>query len=149
MRARIQRGPLRVEAAYRALRDDGSGGVALFVGKVRPDRSARGRTVALEYEAHREVAERELDRLGQVARRRFGVRRVLLWHRIGRLRIGEASVIVGVAAAHRAPALAAAGWLITELKRTAPIWKTELRPDPARLRPRRTTRANASPRKRR
>lgn len=140
MHGRIQREPLRVEAAYRALADEGSGGVALFVGKVRPDRSSRGRTVALEYEAHREVAERELDRLGKVARQKFGVRRVLLWHRVGRLPVGEASVIIGVAAAHRAPALAAAGWLITELKRSAPIWKTELRPARGRVRARTTGR---------
>jgi molybdopterin synthase catalytic subunit len=134
VRARIQSEPLSVERAYRALRDDGSGGVALFVGKVRPDRSSRGRTTALEYEAHRVVAERELDRLASIATRRYGLRRVLLWHRVGRLRVGEPSVIVGAAAAHRAPALQAAAWLIAELKRSAPIWKSDVvgrrRPSP-------------------
>jgi molybdopterin synthase catalytic subunit len=128
VRARIQEEPLSIDRAYRALRDDGSGGVALFVGKVRPDRTSRGRTTALEYEAHRVVAERELERLADIATRRYRLRRVLLWHRVGRLRVGEPSVIIGVAAAHRAPALEAAGWLITELKRSAPIWKSVVVP---------------------
>jgi molybdopterin synthase catalytic subunit len=128
MRARIRAEPLSIERAYRALHDDGSGGVAIFVGKVRPDRTSRGRTAALDYEAHRVVAERELERLADVATRRYGLRRVLLWHRVGRLQVGEPSVIVGVAAAHRAPALKAAGWLITELKRSAPIWKNAVVP---------------------
>ncbi|MCI4334300.1 MAG: molybdenum cofactor biosynthesis protein MoaE [Thermoplasmata archaeon] len=145
MKARIVEEPLSIEEAYRALDDRRSGGVALFVGRVRPDPTDAGPTRALWYEAHRRLAEVELDRLAARARRRFRTRRLLVWHRVGRVSVGEASVIVGAAAAHRAPALAAVRWLITELKRSAPIWK-QAPPRARRAVPRRVTGEGSSPR---
>ena len=124
--AEVRVGPaaLRAERGHRALAETGSGGVVVFVGRVRPDRTAAGTVVALDYEADRTLAEQALLRLARIARDRYGARRVVLWHRTGRLRVGTASVIVGVAAPPPAAAFAAARWLIGALKRTAPIWKT-------------------------
>jgi molybdopterin synthase catalytic subunit len=116
---------LSIPQAYSALRDPLSGGVVLFVGRVRPDAFGNGRVGSLLYEAHVSLAERALTEIEREARRRFRARRVVLWHRTGVLRIGTPSVLVGVATPHRADAFRAASWLIAELKRKAPIWKTE------------------------
>lgn len=96
------------------------------MGRVRPDRERNRRVIALDYEAHRAPAEAALTELARSARSRFRVREVVLWHRVGRLPVGEASVLVGAGAPHRAEAFAAASWLITELKKRIPLWKREL-----------------------
>jgi molybdopterin synthase catalytic subunit len=136
--------PLSIREAARHLDDGESGGVVLFVGRVRPDRSGNRRVVALDYEADRKLALAQLRKLEKEARRRFGARRVFVIHRVGRLRVGIPSVMIGVAAPHRAEAFAAARFLIEELKREVPIWKSDrwgraraARPPRRPLRPRR------------
>ena len=101
------------------------GGVVVFVGRVRPDPMPRGRVAALDYEAHRPLALAALSNLERAARRRYGAAKVVLWHRLGPVPVGEPSVIVGVATGHRAPAFAAARYLIEQLKRQVPIWKQD------------------------
>ena len=71
------------------------------------------------------MAAKELEKLADEALERFAVRDVALVHRIGRLEIGETSVLIAVAAAHRAAAFDACRWIIDTLKRTVPIWKKE------------------------
>ncbi len=122
---RITRRPLSLGAAARELSGPELGGVVLFAGRVRGERRGPGRVVALEYEVHSAPALRVLRDLDRAARQRFGVERTVLWHRVGRVPAGAISVIVGAAGGHRAPAFAAARFLIDELKRTVPIWKTE------------------------
>lgn len=95
----------------------------MFVGRVRPDTTHRGRVAVLEYEVHRPLALAALADLERTARRRFGAGKVVLWHRLGPVPVGEISVIVGVAAGHRAPAFAAARFLIEQLKAKVAIWK--------------------------
>lgn len=100
------------------------GAVAVFLGTVRDHHA--GRTVLhLEYEAYPAMAEAELRRIADEACVRFGVSRVAVEHRIGRLSIGEVSVAIAVASEHRKEALAACAFLIETLKRTVPIWKRE------------------------
>ena len=125
MSLRLTRARLLVAAAARELEGPGLGGVVLFAGRVRGERSGHARVVALDYEVHEGPALRVLEELDRTARRRFDVERTVLWHRVGRVTAGEISVIVGAAGAHRAPAFAAARFLIDRLKRTVPIWKTE------------------------
>ncbi len=128
MEVRVGPRPLSLAAAYRELDDPHSGGVVLFAGRVRAGpmpRGPPGPLSSLEYEAHAPLAEASLRSLGAAARKRFGVRGLVLWHRTGVLGIGTISLIVGVAAPHRESAFRAARWLISELKRKAPIWKTE------------------------
>jgi len=100
------------------------GGVVVFDGIVR-DNSRGRRTLYLDYEAYEEMAERELQKLAVEARARFGVRGVTIVHRLGRLEIGETSVLIVVASGHRAEAFEACRWLIDTLKKQVPVWKKE------------------------
>jgi molybdopterin synthase catalytic subunit len=117
--------PLHLGQVERHLPDPGSGAVVLFIGRVRPDSVQGRRVVALQYETDRALALRRLRELERRARRRFGARRVYVIHRVGRIPVGGASVIIAVAAAHRSKAFAAARFLIEELKREVPIWKAD------------------------
>lgn len=125
MTSEITTEPLSLPRVARRLEDVGSGAVVLFVGRVRPDTSKGRRVAALDYEADRTMALVRLELLERQARRRFGTRRIHVVHRIGRLRVGAASVIVGVAAPHRSAAFQAARFLIEQLKREVPIWKSD------------------------
>ena len=120
-------GPLPVEAVHRFLADDRAGGTCVFVGTSR--RWTDGvETDLLTYEAYGPMAEAELDRLAGGAAERWGAVRAAILHRTGAVPPPEASVVVGVACAHRAPAFEACRWLIDTLKDDVPIWKTEHEP---------------------
>lgn len=124
MRISLQREALDPAALAAAVRGDADGAVATFVGVVRRDN--RGRQVTyLEYEAFEEMALAEMHKLAAAALERFEISDVAIAHRHGRLEIGEASVVVCVSAAHRAPAFDACRFLIDRLKQTVPIWKKE------------------------
>jgi MoaE-MoaD fusion protein len=109
----------------------GEDGAALaFEGVVR--NQTRGRqTLYLDYEAYEEMALQQLEKLAAEALEKFQVRDVAIVHRLGRLEIGETSVLIAVASAHRAAAFEACRWLIDTLKRTVPIWKKEFFEDGA------------------
>jgi molybdopterin synthase catalytic subunit len=100
------------------------GAVVVFDGIVR--NNTRGRaTLYLDYEAYEEMALKQMRQLDAEARERFKVRQVTMVHRLGRLEVGETSVLIVVASAHRAQAFEACRWLIDTLKQTVPIWKRE------------------------
>jgi molybdopterin synthase catalytic subunit len=100
------------------------GAVVVFDGIVR--NNTRGRqTHHLDYEAYEEMAEKQMRALAEGARNRFAVRHVTIVHRLGRLEVGETSVLIVVASAHRAAAFEASRWVIDTLKKTVPIWKKE------------------------
>ncbi len=100
------------------------GAAVVFEGVVR--NQTRGRkTLYLDYEAYEEMALRQMEGLAERAREQFQIREVALVHRLGRLEIGETSVLIVVASPHRAAAFEACRWLIDTLKRTVPIWKKE------------------------
>ena len=117
--------PLSADAVAALVDDPGAGGVAMFSGVVRNETA--GRPVKfLEYEAHAPMAEAKMREIGEAARARWpGVKRVAMLHRIGRLEIGESSVLIAVSAAHRAEAFEACRYAIDTLKRTVPVWKKE------------------------
>jgi molybdopterin synthase catalytic subunit len=100
------------------------GAVVVFDGIVRNNTRGR-RTLHLDYEAYEEMAAKQMAELAAQARERFGVRQVTMVHRLGRLAIGETSVLIVVASAHRGQAFEACRWLIDTLKKTVPIWKRE------------------------
>ena len=83
----------------------------------------------LVYEAYEPMALKELQKLIEQAKSDFEISNVGIVHRLGRLEIGETSVVISVAAPHRKAAFAACEWLICELKRTVPIWKKEVYAD--------------------
>lgn len=106
------------------LKDPEDGAVSVFDGIVRNNTRGR-RTLYLDYEAYEEMALKQMEQLAGEAIDKFGVRDVRIVHRLGRLEIGETSVFIAVASAHRAAAMDACHWLINTLKKTVPIWKKE------------------------
>ncbi len=86
-------------------------------------------TEYLEYEAYDEMALKEMRKLIEAAKQQFAISNVGIVHRLGRLEIGETSVVISVASPHRRAAFEACEWLIKELKRTVPIWKKEVYAD--------------------
>jgi len=100
------------------------GAIVIFDGVVR-DNSRGRRTLYLDYEAYESMALEKLRELATEARQRFAIRNVAMVHRVGRIEIGESSVLIAVFSAHRAAAFDACRWLIDTVKRTVPIWKKE------------------------
>ena len=100
------------------------GACVVFDGVVRNNTRGR-RTLYLDYEAYEEMALHQMEGVGGEAIPKFGVRDAAIVHRLGRLEIGETSVLIVVASAHRAAAFDACRWLIDTLKRKVPIWKKE------------------------
>lgn len=100
------------------------GGIVVFVGEVREMDEGR-RVAALEYQAYASLAEEQLRSVGGEALARWPEARIALEHRVGRLVVGEASVVVAVACPHRAEAFECARYLIDRVKEAIPIWKRE------------------------
>ena len=116
--------PIALEPLIRLVQGPGTGALAIFLGTVRnvnEGREVRG----MEYEAYGAMAEAELRRVAEEAVRLVPGAAVAVEHRVGVLAIGEVSVAIVAAHAHRAPAFEAARHVIEELKRRVPIWKRE------------------------
>jgi molybdopterin synthase catalytic subunit/molybdopterin converting factor small subunit len=122
--ARIVRESINKDAAVRRLQRPADGAAVIFDGVVRDNTRGR-RTLYLEYEAYEAMALKQMQSLVEEARTRFQVRDASIVHRLGRLEIGETSVLIVVASAHRAAAFEASRWIIDTLKKTVPIWKKE------------------------
>jgi len=120
--------PLSVDEALRAVGHPSAGGICTFVGVVRDE--AEGQAVArLDYEAHHELALKEMRRvLVAVAAESPGVRLAAV-HRVGNLAVGDLAVVVAASAPHRAEAFAACRKAIDRIKETVPVWKKEWGPD--------------------
>jgi len=117
--------PLDRNALVAAVSEQGVGGIVVFEGVVRDN--ARGKQVRyLEYDVYPEMAVQQIGEIVAEAQRRWGVERVAVAHRVGRLEIGEASVIIVVASPHRGEAFDACRYIIDTLKTTVPIWKKEV-----------------------
>jgi MoaE-MoaD fusion protein len=107
-----------------ALERPEDGAIVIFDGVVR-DNSRGRRTLFLDYESYEKMAVEQLEQLASQARERFAIRNVAIVHRLGRIEIGESSVLIAVFSAHRAAAFEACRWLIDTLKHMVPIWKKE------------------------
>ncbi|MBZ5722978.1 MAG: molybdenum cofactor biosynthesis protein MoaE [Acidobacteriia bacterium] len=123
-RAAIVRERIDTHKTLDALKLPEDGAAVVFDGIVRNHTRGR-RTLYLDYEAYEEMALKQLESLAEQALAQFKVRDVAIVHRLGRLEIGETSVLIVVASAHRGAAFEACRWLIDTLKHTVPIWKKE------------------------
>ncbi len=140
---RMSRGLKRFEITDRAistdevaarLADPGNGALVTFVGVVRDNTEGR-RVRWLEYEAYPEMAEQTLSQIGDEMRARWtSIRDVAIVHRVGRLQVGEASVVIALSAAHRPELFDALHFAIDRLKEIVPIWKREVFEDGAEWR---------------
>jgi molybdopterin synthase catalytic subunit len=118
--------PVRLEAA---VRDDVFGAIVTFLGIVRARADDGRAVVGLEYEAYDSMALAEFERVAGEAYQRFGMVRLAIVHRAGRLNVGEIAVAVVAGSPHRAAAFDACEYAIDEVKARAPIWKKELYAD--------------------
>ncbi len=125
---RITDEPIAPGALYDEVRADGDGAVVTFAGVVR-DHSNGRRTDHLVYEAYPPMAEREMAKIGEEAALRWEVDDIAILHRVGRLEIGEISVLVAVSSPHRADGFSACRFAIDRLKQTVPVWKKEMSED--------------------
>src|SRR5271169_354895 len=128
--AALVRRPIDRLAIATAIRQPEDGAVVVFDGIVRNHTRGR-RTLYLDYSAYEPMALRQMEQLARQALADHAVRDVWVVHRLGRLQIGESSVYIAVASAHRAAAFEACRWIIDTLKKTVPIWKKEFFEDGA------------------
>jgi molybdopterin synthase catalytic subunit len=124
MRVEIIDGVIPAAEIVAKIKAGSDGAVCVFDGIVRDNTRGR-KTLHLDYEAYREMALEQMRGLAAEAVTKFGVRDVAVVHRLGRLMVGETSVLVVVASAHRGAAFDACRWVIDTLKKTVPIWKKE------------------------
>jgi molybdopterin synthase catalytic subunit len=117
--------PLSLDRVVDEVRSDDAGAIATFTGTTRVH--SRGRTVThLDYEAYEGMAERVMEEIADALRARYELTAIAIHHRVGRVSIGETSVVIAVSAPHRQNALAACKDAIDELKERVPLWKKEV-----------------------
>ncbi len=116
--------PLDPEAITARVRRDSSGAVVTFLGTTRSYTGDR-KVLHLEYEAYQPMADKKLAEVARELRERWPVEGVAIAHRLGRLEIGDISLVVAVASPHRRAAFAACQYSVDRIKRTVPIWKKE------------------------
>lgn len=124
MRVSITHDVIPTQDIVQSLRSGEDGAKLAFEGVVRNQTRGR-RTIYLDYEAYEPMALQEMEALASEALSKYQIRDLAIVHRLGRLQIGETSVLIVVASAHRAAAFEACRWLIDTLKRKVPIWKKE------------------------
>ena len=124
----ISKDPIRPDDLYREVLRDCNGAVVTFCGVVR-DNSGGRRTDYLVYDAYEEMAERKMAEIAAEVEKRWDIRDIAMVHRVGRLEVGEISVLIAVASPHRAQAFEACHYAIDRLKEVVPIWKKEVGED--------------------
>lgn len=124
MQVYLTRDVIPADTIVAAVKAGEDGAVCVFDGIVR--NNTRGRqTLFLDYHAYEAMALQQMLALADEAKAKFGVREVAIVHRLGKLEIGETSVLIAVASAHRGAAFDACRWIIDTLKKTVPVWKKE------------------------
>ncbi len=124
----LTREPIDCQNVAESLKSPEDGAVVAFDGIVR--NNSQGRKVRfLEYDAYESMAQKKMEELGARAREQFAIRDVAIVHRLGHMEIGESSVVIAVASAHRGPAFDACRFIIDALKKMVPIWKKEFYED--------------------
>jgi molybdopterin synthase catalytic subunit len=131
VRVRVGEGTIDTAALVDEVRRPDSGATVLFLGTVRDHSKGRGDVTHLDYEVYAEVVEDKVGEIIAEAASKWPVLAAAVEHRSGEVALGEVSVAVAVATAHRADAFASAAYIIDELKARAPIWKKEYRPSGA------------------
>jgi len=107
--------------------DATAGGIAIFLGCTRAETHADGRKlIALDYEAYEEMALKQMHDLAVAAREKWPIVKLVMLHRVGRVGLGEPSVLIAVSTPHRGEAFDACRWLIDTLKKDVAVWKKEV-----------------------
>lgn len=127
---RLSASPLDVNAAFLYVTEPATGATSMFVGTTRDNFEGK-KVVKLEYEAYESMALKELQKLCCAIRSHYSVNRILVHHRLGEVKVREASCIIAISSPHRKEALEAVNFAIEKLKATVPIWKKEVYEDGA------------------
>jgi molybdopterin synthase catalytic subunit len=122
---RVTDKPIDLKELVDYVSDPEAGAIASFIGTTRNNNEGR-KVIGLDYDGYSEMAEKELARIGEDAKTKWPICRMAIIHRLGPVRITEASVIIVVSAGHRDAAFAACRFAIEEIKKTVPIWKKEV-----------------------
>ncbi len=117
--------PLNVSDCVDWIMSPQAGGIDIFIGTVR-DVTKGKKVIRLEFEAYKNMAKKEMEKIAKQAFDKWPVQKILIHHRTGVLQVGEIPVIIAVAAAHRDAAFDACRYIIDTLKQTVPIWKKEI-----------------------
>ena len=113
-----------IGAIFKSVQDPAAGGIDIFIGTTR--NHARGKNVlALEYEVYEPMALRMMEMIVEEITRKWKINKISIVHRVGKLHIGEESVVIAVSTAHRMEAFEACRYAIDTLKKNVPIWKKE------------------------
>jgi molybdopterin synthase catalytic subunit len=128
-RFQIVDGPIDADEVRRRVEHPGNGAICVFYGVVRDHALSGKATRFLDYEAFQEMAIAKMAEIAAEIRQRWGIEHVAMTHRIGRLAIGEASVVIAVGTPHRKLAFDACEYAIDRLKVEVPVWKKEIGPD--------------------
>lgn len=120
----LTREPIRVDQVLAAVSAPGAGAVVTFDGRVR-DHSEGRQVRRLYYEAYEPMALAEIEAICRDARQRWPLQGLAVIHRLGVLEVGDSSIFIAVASAHRADGFAACRFVIDRIKETVPIWKKE------------------------
>lgn len=122
---KITEEPIDIQHCLYAAQSPESGGINIFIGTVRS--ATKGKHVEhLEFEAYGRMAEKELHKIAKLVHEQWPVHKIIVHHRTGLLKVGEAAVVIAVSSAHRDTAFTACRYIIDMLKQTVPIWKKEV-----------------------
>ncbi len=121
----ITQSEIDVGKVIESVQDPASGGIDIFIGTTRNDSGGR-EVLSMEYDAYVPMALNMMKELAQTVRSKWEIREISIVHRFGHLKVGEASVVIAVSAAHRKEAFEACHFTIDKLKETIPIWKKEV-----------------------
>lgn len=124
LRGGLTRSAINPSRVIREVKDDSAGGTVVFIGTIR-NRSELGKVDGLEYQAYRKMAEKRMKAIVDEVIKRWPVKKVRMYHREGRLRVGEVSVVVAVSSEHRMEAFEACRYAIDRIKTGLPLWKRE------------------------
>ena len=122
---RVQDEEIKADALHDAVLADSDGAVTTFAGVVRDNTKGRG-TSYLVYDAYKEMAEKKMREIGDEVKEKWEVNCVGVLHRVGKLEIGDISVLIAISSPHRKASLKACHYAIDRLKETVPIWKKEV-----------------------
>ncbi|MDW0216551.1 MAG: molybdenum cofactor biosynthesis protein MoaE [Nitrososphaeraceae archaeon] len=122
---RITTNHLSLQEVMRELEDNSAGALSIFIGNVR-NQGQSGNVSEIYYEAYSEMAEEKMREIENEAQTKWGIKKLVAFHRIGNIKVGETSIIIGVSSEHRHEAFEACKYIINNVKTRVPIWKKEI-----------------------
>ena len=122
---RITNDRLNLEEVMLELEDNSAGALSIFIGNVR-NRGRSGNVSEIYYESYSKMAEQKMREIENEAQTKWEIKKLVAFHRIGNIKVGETSIIIGVSSEHRQEAFEACKYVIDNVKTRVPIWKKEI-----------------------